>query len=125
MRAQRFEATALIPMITPRYPTNGRDFIQSVWIHYQLFSTDRNPFNNDNTRKMLVEKVAEGIVIEEKLIEKEKEAQWIVQQLINIKNETVEQVYACCAHFYSMGSFLYILSWIILEKTLFRNRPIK
>ncbi len=55
---------------------------------------------------MLVGKLADGILHEGKFINKEKEMQWISQQLIHIKDASVEQIYDCCAHLYSMECFL-------------------
>jgi hypothetical protein len=56
---------------------------------------------------MLVEKAAQGIIKEGKHIEKQKEAEHLANMLREKKNESMEDVWQCCAYLYSLESFLY------------------
>ncbi|CAF3239174.1 unnamed protein product [Rotaria sp. Silwood2] len=56
---------------------------------------------------MLVEKAIEGLVIEGKKVGKEKEGQWMAEQLLKVKDKIRYEVAKCCARLYCMESFLY------------------
>ena len=60
----------------------------------------------ENRRKM-IQMAADGIVTEGKLVGKQKEAEWMAEQLRNVIDESVQQIWECCAHLYTMESFLY------------------
>lgn len=54
----------------------------------------------------IVELAALGIVAEGALHGKKCEAKWMAEQLIRLKQGTLDQIGECCAHFYTMESFL-------------------
>jgi hypothetical protein len=56
---------------------------------------------------MLVEKAALGIIEEGKKAGKKCEAEWMAKQLMETKNNGIEEVWKCCANLYSKQSFLY------------------
>ncbi|CAF2028788.1 unnamed protein product [Rotaria magnacalcarata] len=56
---------------------------------------------------MLVEKAAEGIIVEARKVGKEKEGQWMAAQLLKVKSGRYKDVAECCARLYCMESFLY------------------
>ncbi|CAF1287970.1 unnamed protein product [Rotaria magnacalcarata] len=62
---------------------------------------------NETARRILVNKAAEGIIIEGKMIGKRREAEWIAEQLLKVREGTESQVWQCCVRLYSMESFLY------------------
>jgi hypothetical protein len=56
---------------------------------------------------MLVERAAEGIVSEARQVGKEKEGQWMAEQLLKVKDENEYEVAKCCVRLYCMESFFY------------------
>jgi hypothetical protein len=58
-------------------------------------------------QKMLVERAAEGLIVESKKVGKQKEGEWMAQQLLNVQNGTKQEVGECCARLYCKESFLY------------------
>ncbi|CAM4988751.1 unnamed protein product [Rotaria socialis] len=63
--------------------------------------------SDDTFVTMLVEKAAEGILSEAKKVGKEKEGQWMAEQLLKTKSKSRYEVAKCCARLYCMESFLY------------------
>ncbi|CAF0899447.1 unnamed protein product [Adineta steineri] len=57
--------------------------------------------------KNTVEIVAEGIAQEGKKLGRQREAQWMANELLKVKNGSEEEIWRCCARLYSMESFLY------------------
>ncbi|CAF0784783.1 unnamed protein product [Adineta steineri] len=57
--------------------------------------------------KNIVETAAEGIAQEGKKLGRQREAQWMTNELLKVKNGSVEEIWRCCARLYSMESFLY------------------
>jgi hypothetical protein len=55
----------------------------------------------------MVEKAADGLIVEGKLASKKREGEWMSKQLIKVKNGTIEEIWPVIAHLYSMNSFLY------------------
>ncbi|CAF1202700.1 unnamed protein product [Rotaria sordida] len=55
----------------------------------------------------LIEKAAQGIIQEGKLIRKEEEAKELANMLRKQKDNGIKQVWQCCAYIYSLESFLY------------------
>jgi hypothetical protein len=56
---------------------------------------------------MLVERAALGIIEEGAHVGKSREAEKVAEMLIERKDTTAEEVWKCCAHLYSLESFLY------------------
>jgi hypothetical protein len=56
---------------------------------------------------LFVEKTAEGLIIEGKLLDKEWEAKQMADQLLRFKDSPLEEIARMCAHLYSLDSFLY------------------
>ena len=54
----------------------------------------------------IVELAALGLIAEGALVGKKREAEWMAEQLLRLKRGTWEQVGQCCAHLYTMESFL-------------------
>ncbi len=85
--------------------TNLLMFFNEVFKHYNI--SNDSSLDNPNNRRMMVEKAAEGVIIEGKLVGKQKEAEWIAEQLLKVKDGTSKDIWQCCAHLYTMESFLY------------------
>jgi hypothetical protein len=56
---------------------------------------------------MIVEKAALGIIEEGKIIGKQCEAEQIAKKLREKKDAEIKEVWECCAHLYTLQSFLY------------------
>ena len=83
-------------------------FLGFVGEIFNIFNvSDSNAMLEPANRRLLIEKAAEGIITEGKLLGKQKEAEWIGQQILNVIDESDQQVWECCAHLYTMESFLY------------------
>jgi hypothetical protein len=55
----------------------------------------------------MVEKAADGVIIEGIKVGKQREAEWIAKQLLEVKDSNEEEVGKCCARLYCMETFLY------------------
>ncbi|CAF3132225.1 unnamed protein product [Rotaria sp. Silwood2] len=73
----------------------------------QYFNIRRDPDDDYGTRLMLVEKAAEGFIIEAKKLGKQKEGEWLARQLLKVKRGTPQAVWECCGRLYCKESFLY------------------
>jgi hypothetical protein len=61
----------------------------------------------DTSSKNIVEAAAEGIAEEGKKAGRQREAQWMANELLKVKNCSEEEIWRCCARLYTMESFLY------------------
>lgn len=68
---------------------------------------DTTELSKPANRRLLIQKAAEGIIVEGKLVGKQKEAEWIAQKLLSVIDKPDQEVWECCAHLYTMESFLY------------------
>jgi hypothetical protein len=100
LREERFMPHPLHP--SRPFADRSGDFVYEVHKH---FNFDFRPSNTE--RRRIVEKAAEGLLIEGKKLGKQREAEWMARELINVKGGTKSQVYAIVAHLYTMESFLY------------------
>lgn len=105
VRETRFMPNPTNPSVLSTQAESLLGFAKEFHESFDLFddSSLRKPAN----RCMVVEKAAEGIIIEGKMAGKQKEAELMAQQLLNVKDGTDEEVWRCCAHLYTMESFLY------------------
>jgi hypothetical protein len=67
---------------------------------------DELPSKNENIVPIVVKKAARGIIEEGKLIGKQCEAEEMAQQLLANQNKGIKEIWKCCAHLYSIESFL-------------------
>ena len=65
------------------------------------------PSKNPSVIGRIVEKAAAGIIEEGKKIGKESEAETMAKILLKTKEAGMNEVWKCCAHLYSLESFLY------------------
>ncbi|CAF4110016.1 unnamed protein product [Adineta steineri] len=65
------------------------------------------PFDNSSVRQKIVEKAAEGLVIEGKIAGQQKVGEWFAEQLLKEKTGSKREIWVCCARLYCMQSFLY------------------
>jgi hypothetical protein len=65
------------------------------------------PSKDEGIVPMIVEKAASGIIEEGKQIGKRREAEKMANLLREKKDKGIEEVWKCCAHLYSLESFLY------------------
>lgn len=83
-------------------------FLGFVGEIFNMFGVNEsNALNEPVNRRRMIEKAAEGIIAEGKLVGKQKEAEWMAQQLLNVIDKSNQEVWQCCAHLYTMESFLY------------------
>jgi hypothetical protein len=88
--------------------TEQRFLLRFVGEIFKMFDVrDSTVLAEPANRRRIIRKAAEGIIIEGKLLGKQKEAEWMAQQLLNVIDGTDQQVWECCAHLYTMESFLY------------------
>ncbi|CAF4238749.1 unnamed protein product, partial [Rotaria magnacalcarata] len=107
LREERF----IFNPIAPKRPFGGHygwisPFITEVRQDLKL-NPRQLPSQDDTIRPMIVEKAAFGIIEEGKKIGKQREAKWMAEQLMAQKENGMKEVWKCCAHLYSMESFLY------------------
>jgi hypothetical protein len=105
LREARFMPNPINPSTPFTAQTNLLMFVSEFFKHYDIMND--SSLDNPNNRRMLVEKAAEGIIIEGKLVGKQKEAEWIAEQLLKVKDGTSDEIWECCVHLYTMESFLY------------------
>ncbi|CAM4853695.1 unnamed protein product [Rotaria socialis] len=79
------------------------DFLNAVTSHFKI----RYQLRNAAARRLWVEKAAEGLIVEGKIIGKQKEAEWMAEQLLQVKEATGKEIWEVCARLYTMESFLY------------------
>ena len=97
-------------------PTTTRSFAgQYGWISAFVVEVrqdmglkiDELPSKKSTMIPMMVEKAANGIIEKGKYLQKEHEAKHMAEMLREKKNESMIEVWKCCAHLYSLESFLY------------------
>ena len=104
LRDQRFMPNPISPS-TPFSDVRCGNFVRTVRQH---FNFDQLKLNDDAERRFLVEKAAEGFIIEGKKVSKQKEAQWMAQHLLNVINGSRQEVWECCVRLYCLESFIYV-----------------
>ena len=105
LRETRFEVTPIHPA-TPF--TDQGFFLGYMGEIFTMFNiSNSNELLEPENRRLLIEKAANGIITEGKLLGKQKEAEWMAQQILNVIDEDNQKVWECCAHLYTMESFLY------------------
>ena len=105
LREARFMPTPIHPA-TPF--TDQTFFLGYVGEIFNMFNVnDGKALKQPNNRRLLIEKAAQGIITEGKLVGKQKEAEWMAQQLLDVIDKNDEEVWHVCAHLYTMESFLY------------------
>lgn len=105
LREERFTANPIHPA-TPF--ADQRALLSFNNEFYKIYDIiEDTSLNKPETRRMMVEKAAEGIITEGKLVGKQKEAEWMAQELLKAKNSTDKELWEVCAHLYTMESFLY------------------
>jgi hypothetical protein len=105
LREARFMPNPINPSTPFTSQTNLLQFVGEFLTHYNLF--EDSSLKDPNNRRMVIEKAAEGLIIEGKLVGNQKEAEWMAEQLLKTINGTDNEVWQCCAHLYTMESFLY------------------
>lgn len=98
--------------IAPECPLGGQfgwvpPFILEVRKYLDIEATQQLPSRDKTIIPTIVEKAALGIVEEGKKIGKRHEAEKIAKVLTEHKDKDIKEVWRCCAHLYSMESFLY------------------
>ncbi|UJR24429.1 hypothetical protein I4U23_005805 [Adineta vaga] len=107
LREERFTFTP----INPEQPFGGlygwiSPFIKEVVKHLNI-THEQLPSKDETVVPMVVGKAACGIIEEGKKIGKQREAEQIANTLREQKNAGIQKVWQCCAHLYSLESFLY------------------
>ncbi|CAF3101758.1 unnamed protein product [Rotaria sp. Silwood2] len=94
--------------IVPKVPfvdeNSSEEFVTTVTHQFDL--TNKR-FSVPSVIRMMVEKAAEGLIIEGTTVGKPREAEWLAEQLRQEMNSSQQKVWACCARLYSKDSFLY------------------
>ncbi|CAF0989633.1 unnamed protein product [Adineta ricciae] len=97
--------------IAPDIPFGGSygfisPFIKETAKHLNITS-DELPTKNESVVPVIVEKAALGIVEEGIKLGKKREAEKMAKELRAKKNLAMKEVWSCCAHLYTLESFLY------------------
>jgi hypothetical protein len=110
LREERFMPSSLLPLS----PFSDGDlyfstFVRATVKHFKIstYIDTHRLFDDDFVRQMMVEKAAEGLIIEGKKVGKQKEGEWMARQLLCAKHETQKVIWERCAQLYCMESFLY------------------
>ncbi|CAF1547500.1 unnamed protein product [Adineta ricciae] len=104
LREERFVASAVAPETSFGLPSNCQ-FLEEAC--QQNLGLSYDEAGDPALLSAIVEKAAEGIVIEGKKASKQKRAEWMAQKLLSVKKGTRKEVAECCAELYSHDSFLY------------------
>ena len=106
-REERFTFTP----INPEQPFAGLYGWISPFIREAIkelnITKDQLPSKDETVVPMIVDRAAAGIVEEGKKIGKQREAEYIAKILTQKRHSGMKEVWKCCAHLYSMESFLY------------------
>ncbi|CAF1239209.1 unnamed protein product [Rotaria sordida] len=102
LREERFTNNPIAPSGSFT-DTSSLYFARAVREHFEFTASSFN----DVQRRILIEKAAEGLIVEGEKVGKQQEGLWLSQQLLNVKERTEKEVYECCARLYCMESFLY------------------
>lgn len=110
LRETRFIQSPISPSIPFGHSGLG-DFRWEAHKYFNLpgfaYTYKKNHLLKPDNRRRMVEKAAEGIVIEGKKVGKKRQGEWLAQQLLNVIDGTAEEVWRVCARLYTMQSFLY------------------
>ncbi|CAF1087378.1 unnamed protein product [Didymodactylos carnosus] len=82
-----------------------RSFIRTLLIHFNISHNQLR--RNASTRRIMIEKAAEGLIVEGKNVGKQREGEWMAEQLLSVKEGAAEEVWKMSAHLYSLDSYLY------------------
>ncbi|CAF1182892.1 unnamed protein product [Didymodactylos carnosus] len=110
--------------INPKKPylENYPSFLREVSKYFDVPKSSSAFELLDEQRLILLEKAAQGLIMEGKKLGKQREAEWMARELVKVKaiyeyeitTNTVQrsiardlEVYHVCAHLYTMESFLY------------------
>lgn len=104
LREERFLPNPIVPA-APFADLDSNNFVKAVRDHFNL---NQLHLNDDAERKFLVQKAVEGLITEGKKTGRQKEGEWLAQQLHCVENGTREEVWQCCARLYCIQSFLYL-----------------
>jgi hypothetical protein len=107
LREERF----LSNPVAPDRPFGGQygfipPFIKEVVKHLNL-TKEQLPSKDETSVPMILEKAALGIIEEGKKIGKKCEAEEMANLLRANKNAGIKEIWKCCAHLYTLESFLY------------------
>ena len=107
LREERFTFTP----INPEQPFAGLYGWISPFIREAIkelnITKDQLPSKDETVVPMIVDRAAAGIIEEGKKIGKQREAECIAKILTQKRHSGMKEVWKCCAHLYSMESFLY------------------
>ena len=104
LRQERFLANIIQP--SAHFIDTGSLYFTRKVEQYYNFSSACESWDHD-TLQMLIEKAAEGFILEGKLTGQQRQGEYLSRQLLNVKNGTEKEIYNRCAHIYCMNSFLY------------------
>jgi hypothetical protein len=92
------EARFMPSPIHPSAPfTEQKFFLGFIGEIFAMFGvSDSEALAEPANRRLMIKKAAEGIITEGKLLGKQKEAEWIAQQLLNVIDGTDQQIWECC-----------------------------
>ncbi|CAF3882448.1 unnamed protein product [Rotaria sp. Silwood1] len=102
LRESRFLSEPIIP--SQPFMEPGPSFFDSLESHFNI-----PPFEplDDAFIPVLAESAAEGLITEGKQVGRQKEGEWMAEQLLNVIDGTEQEIWEVCTHLYTMESFLY------------------
>ncbi|CAF2155966.1 unnamed protein product [Rotaria magnacalcarata] len=106
LRNDRFSQNPITPStsFTKRLFADREPFFNAFYKHINL-SDSLNLLSDGAKLGLILEKAAQGLIIEAKHIGEQKEGEWMAQQLLKVT--TFEEAWKCCARLYCMEPFLY------------------
>ncbi|CAF1209891.1 unnamed protein product [Adineta ricciae] len=104
LREGRFFSSIISPATAFVESTNVSNFNDMVRNHFNCKSF-MDCYRTNGC--FWIERAVEGLVIEGKKMGRQQEAEWMAQQLLNVKGESEEKALAVCVRLYTMETFLY------------------
>lgn len=106
IREARFVPNEISPSKSfQQWENSATNFVFSVRDFFYL--DDDFSLDDASSCQFMVEKAAEGLIIEGKLLGQQKIAAWMAKQLLQVKEGPKREVLKVCARLYSMDSFLF------------------
>jgi hypothetical protein len=107
LRKERFLAEPLLPSKAFSDTFCTCAFIDAAYGHFKYWDERNLEEYGADIRPCLVEKAAQGLIIEGKLLGKEWEGKQMAELLLSYKDSPLEEVAQMCAYIYSLDSFVW------------------
>lgn len=103
LREDRFMLDSVVPRTS--FSEQQYSFLYECYDYFQI--SGARLLKETTDRQKMVEKAADGLIVEAKKIGKQTEGQWMAEKLLNVKNGTEEEIWGLGVSLYCMETFLY------------------